>query len=134
MNREIKFRAWDTRFEEMYYPNEENEFEVEHRSDFDYSDLLSPSYADELLPLQYIGHTDIRGHEIYEGDIVRYDHEDGLIIAQVVHKQSDDESMRICGFEYKLIRTEDYPEGMEYDAFELEIIGNIYENPELLHP
>ncbi len=105
--REIKFRAWDKAEKTMKY----FDYGIFNRIPFGLEDLS------ELM--QYTGLKDKNGTEIYEGDIVHY-----------------------CGGEYWYGCWE-YEgaitiKNMVYDCFMLaehefiEVIENIYENPELL--
>lgn len=72
------------------------------------------AYGD-LKYIQYTGLHDKNGKEIYEGDIVRY------------RKYMDEEI--ICTEEIKDIRY--CPPIIQYSG-DCEVIGNIYENPELV--
>ena len=110
MNREIKFRSWSgKRFYFWGFINEE---------------FISPIYKDDVIVKkvqQYTGLKDKNGKEIYEGDLVSYmDYEQPLI----VHFCEDG----CCQFRAKL---KGYG-NTEQLSSEMEIIGNIYENPELL--
>lgn len=76
---------------------------------------------DDIIPCQFTGLLDRHGKEIYEGDIVKqidWNGEDEIF--QVVNLQDFFESK---GYMEKEL-------GEDWDKFE--IIGNIYENPELL--
>jgi hypothetical protein len=85
---------------------------------------------------QYTGLKDIANVEIYEGDIVAYDTEDGVCIAEVEWSQDVDpnrDMSPILGPGYVLTNARhwhDYKEGE--DAVELLVVGDIYRNPELL--
>ena len=68
-------------------------------------------YGDKIL-MQYTGLTDKNGKEIYEGDIVKW----GKIIEKVEMKDG-------C---WSMVL------GTIVEEFNLEVIGNIYENPELI--
>lgn len=76
---------------------------------------------EEVELMQYTGLKDKNGKEIYEGDI--YHVGDKNIRYLVVWFDS--------GFEGKQLRSTSYA-GLKSWAKDIEILGNIYENPELL--
>ena len=134
--RELKFRAWDTYTNQMivegFYPfGETMTFGLIESWLDEHPKSNTPSIlrTNDVVIMQYTGLKDVKGKEIYEGDIVKYDHEDGVVIAKIVFKDHDDESMNIAGFAYEYIRTE---EGKEDETCDLTVIGNIYENPNLI--
>ena len=110
MRREIKFRAWNGR-------------------DMNYSpDLitpegkLSPKGIGWLIIMQFTGLHDKNGKEIYEGDIVRLKNQNiGKIIYQTEHMRY------VVNGETKF-----FSFVLTANIRRTEIIGNIYENPELL--
>lgn len=79
-------------------------------------------YSDTLG--QYTGVTDKNGTKIFEGDIVRY----GDTIHEVVFEQRN--GTAYFGLAYS--KNETLPFGHYQDLRQIEVIGNIYDNPELL--
>lgn len=117
MNREIKFRAWDEVSEKILNWN-----------DFLDTNMKNTFIAPEstgLILMQYTGLHDKNGKEIYEGDIVKYRDSRGQHIEKVIF----DKGCFYAGMHWgsstrvapKLINTRI-----------TEVIGNIYDNPELL--
>lgn len=113
--REIKFRAWSIKDGTMYrvvlidFNEQMIADEDEYFWDFDEVELM-----------QYTGLKDMKGKEIYEGDILRFTHErkeEGFVNTNA---KVEVEIPKI----YYMI-TNPYNHNFK-------IIGNIYENPELL--
>lgn len=73
---------------------------------------------------QFTGLTDCNGVKIFEGDIVRY----GDTIHRVVFEQRN--GTAYFGLVYAACET--LPFGHYQDLKQIEVIGNIYDNPELL--
>lgn len=119
--REIKFRAWLK--EERKMVNVETLFIGINRLCFGNSKTEDLFFRDfeEVELMQYTGLKDKNGKEIYEGDI--YHVGDKNIRYLVVWFDS--------GFEGKQLRSTSYA-GLKSWAKDIEILGNIYENPELL--
>lgn len=89
---------------------------------------------------QYSGLKDIRGHEIYEGDIlkthnqnniVKYEYSSFMLVG--LHEDTYERTYAHLK-DYLVDMTIPGVEGSSYDGvtIKLEIIGNIYENKELL--
>lgn len=118
--REIKFRAWDK--EEKIYLY----FDFKSISGWDdggvYLDnkINTNISDDKYIFMQYTGLKDKNGKEIYEGDIVNY------ILRGIGMRKLEVQYNYAQGF-YPMQGTG----GCAKDG-EAEIIGNIYENPELL--
>lgn len=129
--REIKFRAWDKEDNLMYKDVGiiGNRLILEYEFDEDWEEMDQTCYVDidetneeYFKIMQYTGIKDINGKEMYEGDIVQ----DVTVGIKGVINWSDAKLMYL--FENKIFRTE----LCRLYGPELEIIGNIYENPELL--
>lgn len=73
---------------------------------------------------------DKNGKQSYEGDIVKYDSEEGVITAVIEYKTEDAEnSLWIAGLAYRPINIVDFEDD---EPTEFVIIGNIHDNQELL--
>ena len=113
MNREIKFRAWLKADKKMFRVDG-----IRFRGgwvslptwgdDEDYNDFL----LKDVELMQFTGLKDKNGKEIYERDVARWDRKNKINIALV-------EDVRDWAG--------------QYNSKEWEVIGNIYENPELLN-
>lgn len=143
--REIKFRAWDKECKRMItgaYPAgiyaSDGQLQpmiyldgsVVLMSDEDggKSGIWEHEVSNELEIMQYTGLKDKNGKEIYEGDIVR--NTDGEIF-RVDYAGRWARYMLSYDGEWCIKYLEDYGK-LETYSLNMEVIGNIYENPELL--
>lgn len=122
--REIKFRVWDTKEKKMYYDAQNTyDFMINNGGCFEesFKDVLE---YDNYVVMQYTNNKDITGKEIYEGDIVETTRALNHIVGVVVmikgcwYIQDGKDSY------YRLIP--------RFGKAENKVIGNIYENKELL--
>ena len=117
--KEIKFRIWDKWSKNMFFWDDLSEH------------YIPCNYKECFELLQYTGLKDKNGEEIYKGDIVaqfcfndpRFRHEVkyfngafGYVLLEVFHAYSSNEHFN----------------WVDGKSERIEIIGNIYENPELL--
>ena len=120
--REIKFRAWDDLYKKMYGYNSAWKLQW---SDGRMWDINLAEYLDHIILMQYTGLKDSNGKEIYEGDIVFWPHMGETELYEVYY--NEDEVHYFARPINNLGETESY-----LDSTHMQIIGNIYENPELL--
>ena len=123
--REIKFRAWLKEDKKMVNVEAmdftDKSIQYLKRSEIINAYILRREGFDDVELMQYTGLKDKNGKEIYEGDI--YHVGDKNIRYSVIWFDS--------GFEGKQLRSTSYI-GLKSWAKDNEILGNIYENPELL--
>ena len=147
--REYKFRAWDKEYEKMTYFDDEDydyrpplvfrldqvfkkDSNYDDYEDFEYNDI-----TDSVEIMQYTGLRDENGKGIYEGDIIEFSYdmfvgnfdtfvakgkvvfEEGAFYVEVFENErtTDDEAYLLYSINLDTI----------------EVIGNIYENMELLN-
>lgn len=122
--REIKFRAWIG--QEMEYSvgvSPEGAFYCGGVDPKDTACLRTTLYCQNTPVMQFTNLKDKNGKEIYEGDIVK--HYDGQILQVIWNNER-------WGY-WTLMQLDKANEWRWYhEASDIEIIGNIYENPELL--
>ena len=110
--RDIKFRAWDKLYNEML-----------HDIQFKHYDVTFDLYlTDRYVVMQYTGLKDRNGKEIYDGDIVKSNKYGDRMIVIWGH----------CAWGLKKTTGESAPSFTQYGLQDLYVIGNIYENNDLL--
>lgn len=132
--REIKFRAWNKDISRMFSADEMGEDELTinpNGSGFvnvnGTSTKLSQYYP-HMVPLQCIGYVDINKMDIYEGDILK-DLFNRILLVE----------WRNGGFCFKALTDTNFKyahtisQWFEFDMQPPRVIGNMYENPELVH-
>ena len=123
--REFKFRAWDRKRKLMFDSNNDNFHIAKHYSDGSFHGYVSTDKKGEQREvelMQFTGLKDKNGKEIYEGDMLHW-------------KTVNDDYKFVV--EYGGLDDMGQGMGIGFNVHEssvdiLEVIGNIYENPELL--
>lgn len=119
MNRKYKFRAWDgKKMQTDFCVYDDGEIiTLEHNS----YDGLMRSFKPNWILMQFTGITDKEGIEIFEGDIIEY-----------TQHMFNTEKTRVERKEVKW----NFDKWNIYETnageSDIRVIGNIYENPELL--
>lgn len=129
-----KFRAWDSvekKFVEHFFITDNGLICNMEKPTSGYNSPI-PIEKSELILMQFTGLKDKNGKEIFEGDIlkvanndsswfevVKYDHEKAMFISKEVN------------LKYEVPETTMYDLFSPY-LFKVEVIGNIWENPDLL--
>lgn len=147
--REYKFRAWDKEYEKMTYFDDEDydyrpplvfrldqvfkkDSNYDDYEDFEYNDI-----TDSVEIMQYTGLRDENGKGIYEGDIIEFSYDmfvgnfDTFVAkGKIVFEEG--------AFYVEVFENERTTEDEAYLLYSInldtiEVIGNIYENKELLN-
>jgi uncharacterized phage protein (TIGR01671 family) len=115
--RDIKFRFWNKLNKQMEYDNLKTN-----------SYYQNPFTRSDLVAMQFTGLSDKNGKEIYEGDIIRSMPND------FEPEYSGCWSVIFSDGTFKADRTDDQGETWipYWTEGQIEIIGNIYEHPDLL--
>lgn len=150
--RTLRFRAWDKRYKFMF-----NVLSVNWKSAGEISIIrgihknevcLVPSQ--DFVLMQYTGLKDKNGKEIYEGDICRCIHSEQngnnpfkkieqvytrpggfSLFGKPMQDFSYESNNRLTAFNWKTDRSINISE-YYYKIYDIEVIGNIYENPDLI--
>jgi len=126
MQRQLKFRCWDTLAKKFTYPDKGYQGHYVLTLNGEFWNLQNGSGGDEYIVQQFTGLKDSKWVDIYEGDIVR-------------GKFFDTEYRHLKTVNSKVVWIERYAcfnigiEEWRYSGERVTIIGNIFENSELLN-
>lgn len=134
MKREINFRVWDKE-NKAFMPSEGYAICDGDVMGLRYGNEMEDVLTDQIELMQNTGLKDVNGKDIYENDILKVTSDDGAFYVATVKWFGDDG--------YPAFDLEGIPAAWCYDSNALatifkssietcEVIGNIYENPELL--
>jgi uncharacterized phage protein (TIGR01671 family) len=122
-NRILKFRAWDKLAKQFTYPDKGYQGHYVLTLNGQFQNLQNGSGGDEYVVQQWTGLNDYENNNIYEGDIVRYEL-DGTVYTQTVGWGNNG---------WEMIDTRLYSTPLITNLPNFEVIGNIFENSELLN-
>jgi len=154
MKREIKFRAWHKDDKAPYV----NEMLEDGEARFLLSQGFDEMMPDNYVFMQFTGLKDKNGKEVYEGDVLRIEYFKIAVGENLGVYETEAELTGVVGFDglsliLQNIMGEKWQEYTGYDAgegnckfmylgdvyegsldasYQIEVIGNIYENPELI--
>lgn len=159
MSREIKFRAWDTKYNQILYGGESwkrypkwyNVDFITNKGVVIWNKLANDASQNafecqqikmniEIVIMQFTGLLDKNGKEIYEGDVIGYDREsndrDWSYGGKTYFPVEWDylRAMFIVVFDPNLKAPYSLYDALRKENIKYKIFGNIYENPELLTP
>jgi uncharacterized phage protein (TIGR01671 family) len=119
----IEIRAWDIEAKQML---SWKELQAEWESEGYFDSVLS---GDHWIPMLFTGLTDCKGNKIFEGDVCGYKGDPSTFI--VIFEKC---AFRKKYFRHKWDSSIEFPilEQWDVDNIGMHVIGNIYENPELL--
>lgn len=142
MNREIKFRVWDNKYNgwmHSIFPNGVGNYVTVGGRGYNFQMILdNETLTDKIheeIPFngtnprwivqQYTGLKDKNGKEIFEGDILKCKTFDGWFDKVGYYYNREVKHVTACSGESEI-------SGFLYIPVEREVVGNIFENPELL--
>jgi len=132
MQRELKFRAWDKLAERFIKCDEGYQGHYVLSLNGEFLNFLNGSGGKEYIVQQYTGLKDKNGVEIYEGDVVTYTSNNGIDYkAPIIFSPTS--SAFVLDTSGRYLFDDKYGDYLDiHKDREYEIVGNIFENSELL--
>lgn len=140
--RQIKFREWDPDREKMYGKGHGMSYSDRLESDnatmfvFDHEESDDNREEEKDVNgtpfrrlMQYTGLHDKNGREVYEDDIVKNEYGDVVVVHYGKQDHEEDYGDRFVYQGWNIQIGSGYPDAV---MIEYTVIGNIYENPELM--
>jgi uncharacterized phage protein (TIGR01671 family) len=123
-NRQLKFRVWDKKYKEFVHWTDASHDDGVMSGIFNLNTI--PQFSHCIL-LQFTGLKDCQGKDIYEGDIVEWQFRGNWIIVYQGYRFCGKDATGFCvGFQDKIL----FDQTANHQL--VKVIGNIYENPELI--
>lgn len=140
--REIKFRVWNKEEKKWRLPDDEQNNGIDQ---YEYllnlKGELQDNHSEDCIIMQFTGLKDVKGKEIYFGDIVEWDDSSKGKWRRRCAVDWKPAHIVLKGYYYDTQKPETHtPIDFDFGAFiyekdgELEVIGNIYEHSHLLNP
>lgn len=134
-----KFRAWDKRFSEFvedFFVSEDGKI-YKKSTDTGYGIAISKEISDKVILMQSTGILDKNSQEIFEGDVVSRNSGMPSVVefGKWIYEEDFGYKIKNIGFYLNSSYDDDeFFQAMDYEDIRknYEVIGNIYENPELL--
>lgn len=131
--RPIRFRAWDKEKKQMIESVAAIHFDYKYIGVYEYGQFGEEMHSDgnyDIELMQYTGLRDKNGKEIYEGDIVKFQMTRKKLVDHQVMTAFEDETAIYQGaVRWGKFGWRPFIDGR---VEECEVIGNVWENPELV--
>jgi uncharacterized phage protein (TIGR01671 family) len=132
--RELKFRIWDKLAQRFIYPDDKGQQHYVLSLKGEFTNLQNGVGGDEVVVQQGTGLRDIQAKEVYEGDIVFAPANSSKYVVQFGkyftydHRDEEDDH-----YGFYLNRMNHFLAESIGDGKSIEVIGNIFQNKELLN-
>lgn len=128
----IQFRVWDTQNKKFQFPDDINDLFggfVSNRKTNNTAEFILFDLSERYTISQFTGLTDRFDKDIYEGDIVKGIHKQNNPANYKI--QDDVEEIGVITYHHSYFALGNYKLFI-FEGNLLEVVGNIYQNPELI--